>query len=223
MRSGNATWSGRSESRGRNARTAAGRPRARPVYSSGAPPGPGMIARAHAGASASAPTRCGAGEVDVAEDGLVGLEDTDPRAIERAADIGEVGIDAVGAMASDGLRRELRRQRALEDDQVEQLGCVSGPYLVGGDAVQLAVGQVRQRGLEIRVAVADEEDPAQPVGRHDRPGTVVEPEVVTRDAGIRVGDAGGTRRTSMTRTPAAGRRSRRRSASAGRGTGRATP
>ena len=48
-RIGNATWSGRSERRGSNASTAVGSPARMPVYSSGAPFGPGMTVRAHVG------------------------------------------------------------------------------------------------------------------------------------------------------------------------------
>ncbi len=52
----------------------------------------------------------------------------------------------------------------------------------GRHAVQLAVGEIRQGGLEIGVPVGDEQDPAELVRRHDRPGPVVEGEVVRRRA-----------------------------------------
>jgi hypothetical protein len=43
-------------------------------------------------------------------------------------------------------------------------------------------GRVRQRRLQVRVTFAHEEDPAQPVRRHDRPRPVVERERVRRFA-----------------------------------------
>ena len=48
-RIGKATWSGRSDCRGSNARTAVGSPALTPAYSSGEPLGPGMTVRAQAG------------------------------------------------------------------------------------------------------------------------------------------------------------------------------
>ena len=67
---------------------------------------------------------------------------------------------------------------ALEDDEVEQLGLRLRPVLRGRDAVELGVGQVRERRLEVRVPVADEEDRPELGGRDDRPGPVVERERV---------------------------------------------
>ena len=49
IRIGKATWSGRSDSRGSNARTAVGSPARMPAYRSGAPFGPGITVRAQAG------------------------------------------------------------------------------------------------------------------------------------------------------------------------------
>ena len=75
---------------------------------------------------------------DVAQLGVLGRRDREDRLV-RAASAGRNDSKMIRSNSS---------------------GFVSGPYSVGRDAVQLGVRQVRERRLEIRVAVADEEDPA---------------------------------------------------------------
>ena len=86
-------------------------------------------------------------------------------------------------MARIGAFGQRRRQVALEDDEVPRsaVRALGGRAVLGGrDAEQLDVGQVRQRGLEIRVALADDQDEPRPVGRDDRPGAVVDRQLVRR-------------------------------------------
>ena len=76
-------------------------------------------------------------------------------------------------------------------------GFVARAVLGRRDAVELGVGQVGERGLEVRVAVADEQDPsAAPAGGTIGPGPVVDGQ---RVGARRVdGSSLATRRTSIT-------------------------
>ena len=75
--------------------------------------------------------------------------------------------------------------------------------LVGRHAVQLDVRAGRSGRLEVRIAGADQQDQPQPVGRHDRPGLVVDGELVGRAVDAR---SGPTSRTSTVADVSAARR-----------------
>ena len=64
-------------------------------------------------------------------------------------------------MASTGVFGRVAGQEALEDHEVPRSAVLAlrrGAVLGGRDAEQLDVGQERQRGLEVGVALADDED-----------------------------------------------------------------
>ena len=92
------------------------------------------------------------------------------------------GLVRGGAIARIGRRRQRRRQVALEDDEVPRPAVLAlpsqAPYSSGVTPYSSTFGQVRERGLEVRVALADDQDEPGPRRGHDRPGAVVDRELV---------------------------------------------
>ena len=178
-RPGGAGRSGAARTRGPRS----GSPSRVPAYSSGAPRGPGMIVRAQSGvvsceASAmwvvdrSTKRRTGSSGSSVPIPGFVSLPVTCPRSLVRG-----------GAMARIGERGSVAGRKPSKITRSHgrpSWRCVAGPYSFGATPKSSTFGQVGKRGLEVRIALADDEDQARPVGRDDGPRPVVDGQLVGR-------------------------------------------
>ncbi len=118
-------------------------------------------------------------EVDVAQDGVVGVGHADRRVGERPGD---------GAQVRRPRRRDrehrVRGQRRgevpAEDHELELVEAGRRRVVRAGPVVELGLGQVRERGLEVRVPLTDEQDLAQRLGRDDGPRPIVDAERIGR-------------------------------------------
>ncbi len=118
-----------------------------------------------------------------------------PHHAERAGAGRGEGQDRLVAAARPAGSRRRRSGRTAPCPSCRRL-------LLGRGAVQLDVGQQREGVLEVDVARPHEQHAAQPVGRHDRPGGVVEGQVVRRAGRRRRPRRPAVRRASTTRVPA---------------------
>ena len=104
--------------------------------------------------------------------GFVSVPVTSPSGAGRAGAMARIG--ARGSVAGSAPSKMIRSHGR------PSVRSLAGPYSRGGHAEQLDVREVAQRRLEVRVARPDEQDQARPVGRDDRPGAVVDGQLVRR-------------------------------------------
>ena len=102
-----------------------------------------------------------------------------PGCVERAGDRAQ-GARPGRRDGQDRLGRQLGGRKPSKTMRSNWSVPGGARVLLGRGAVQLDVGQQRQRVLEVDVAGADEQDALQSVAGHDRPGGVVERQLVGR-------------------------------------------